>query len=90
MTTNELRTAVRDKAVDELLNIEGLLVLDDAPYTFILPVEIDGVAYHAQIGVTSKTVATTEKVTKYTPTNCHLASEVIPHLREMLKQVKKA
>lgn len=62
MNANEIKNVVRDAAVDVLLNaVPDLRMQDEKPYTFVMPVEIEGEAYYAKFGITSCQLATKAK-----------------------------
>lgn len=62
MNSNELKNAIRDTAVDMLLNISpDLRMVEDKPYTFVLPVEIEGQTYYCRMGLTSAQLQTKAK-----------------------------
>lgn len=62
MNSNELKNAIRDTAVDMLLNISpDLRMVEDKPYTFVIPVEIDGATYYSRVGITSCQLQTKAK-----------------------------
>ena len=46
MNSNELKNAIRDAAVDALMTaVPNLRMQDEKPYTFVMPVEIEGTTY---------------------------------------------
>lgn len=54
MNSTEIKNFVRDAAVDVLVDaVPGLRMQDEKPYTFVMPVEIDGITYYAKFGITS-------------------------------------
>ena len=96
MNSNELKNAIRDTAVDMLLNISpDLRMVEDKPYTFVLPVEIEGATYYAKIGLTSCQLQTKAK-DAYDAADTVPAAEGVEHYREeraalaAMKEAEKA
>lgn len=62
MNSNELKNVIRDTAVDALMNaVPNLRMQDEKPYTFVMPVEVEGTTYYAKFGITSCQLATKAK-----------------------------
>ena len=62
MNSNELKNVIRDTAVDALMEaVPTLRMQDEKPYTFVMPVEVDGATYYAKFGITSCQLATKAK-----------------------------
>ena len=62
MNSNELKNVIRDTAVDALMEaVPTLRMQDEKPYTFVMPVEIEGETYYAKFGITSCQLATKAK-----------------------------
>lgn len=62
MNSIELKNAIRDAAVDALMvAVPDLRMKDEKPYTFVMPVEIEGKTHYAQFGITSCQLATKAK-----------------------------
>ena len=96
MNSNELKNAIRDTAVDMLLNISpDLRMVEEKPYTFVLPVEIEGATYYAKIGLTSCQLQTKAK-DAYDAADTVPAAEGVEHYREeraalaAMKEAEKA
>ena len=59
MNSAEIKNVIRDTAVDALLTaVPELRMQDEKPYTFVMPVEVDGNVYYAKFGITSCALAT--------------------------------
>ena len=81
MNSNELKNVIRDTAVDALMTaVPNLRMQDEKPYTFVMPVEIDGEAYYAKFGITSCQLATKAKEA-YDAADTTLASDAVPNYR---------
>ena len=81
MNSNELKVAIRDAAVDALMTaVPNLRMKDEKPYTFVMPVEIDGETYYAQYGITSCQLATKAKEA-YDAEDTTPAAEAVPNFR---------
>lgn len=62
MNANEMKNVIRDTAVDTLLTaIPDLRMVEEKPYTFVMPVEVDGVTCYAKFGITSCQLQTKAK-----------------------------
>lgn len=81
MNANELKNAIRDAAVDALMNaIPNLRMQDEKPYTFVMPVEFEGTTYYAKFGITSCQLATKVKEA-YDAADTTLATDAVPNYR---------
>ena len=81
MNSNELKNMIRDTAVDALMNaVPPLRMQDEKPYTFVMPVEIDGTTYYAKYGITSCQLATKAK-DAYDAADTTLATDAGPTYR---------
>ena len=81
MNSNELKNVIRDTAVDALMEaVPTLRMQDEKPYTFVMPVEIDGTTYYAKYGITSCQLATKAKEA-YDAADTILASDGVPNYR---------
>ena len=81
MNSNELKNVIRDTAVDALMEaIPTLRMQDEKPYTFVMPVEVDGATYYAKFGITSCQLATKAKEA-YDAADTTLASDAVPTYR---------
>ena len=81
MNSNELKNAIRDAAVDALMTaVPDLRMQDEKPYTFVMPVEIEGQTYYAKFGITSCALATKVKEA-YDAEDTTLATEAVPNFR---------
>ena len=81
MNSNELKNLIRDTAVDALMNaVPNLRMQDEKPYTFVMPVEVDGAIYYAKFGITSCQLATKAK-DAYDAADTTLASDAVPNYR---------
>jgi hypothetical protein len=81
MNSNELKVAIRDAAVDALMTaVPDLRMQDEKPYTFVMPVEIEGQTYYAKFGITSCALATKAKEA-YDAEDTTLATEAVPNFR---------
>ena len=81
MNSNELKNAIRDAAVDALMiAVPDLRMQDEKPYTFVMPVEIEGQTYYAKFGITSCALATKAKEA-YDAEDTTLATEAVPNFR---------
>ena len=96
MNSNELKNAIRDAAVDALMTaVPDLRMQDEKPYTFVMPVEIEGQTYYAKFGITSCALATKAKEA-YDAEDTTLAAEAVPNFRVQraadaaAKEVEKA
>ena len=62
MNANEMKNVIRDTAVDTLLNaIPDLRMVEEKPYTFVMPVEVEGTTCYAKFGITSCQLQTKAK-----------------------------
>ena len=62
MNANEMKNVIRDTAVDTLMEaIPNLRMVEDKPYTFVMPVEVEGVTCYAKFGITSCQLQTKAK-----------------------------
>ena len=62
MNSNELKNVIRDTAVDMMMDaIPNLRMVEEKPYTFVIPMEIEGETYYAKVGITSAQLATKAK-----------------------------
>jgi hypothetical protein len=62
MNSNELKNVIRDTAVDTLMEaVPNLRMVEDKPYTFVMPMEIEGTVCYAKFGITSCQLATKAK-----------------------------
>ena len=81
MNSNELKNVIRDTAVDALMNaVPNLRMQDEKPYTFVMPVEIDGTTYYAKFGITSCQLATKAK-DAYDAADTTPAVDAVPNYR---------
>ena len=81
MNANELKNAIRDAAVDALMNaVPDLRMQDEKPYTFVMPVEFEGTTYYAKFGITSCQLATKAKEA-YDAADTTLATDAVPNYR---------
>lgn len=81
MNSNELKNAIRDAAVDALMNaVPNLRMQDEKPYTFVMPVEFEGTTYYAKFGITSCQLATKVKEA-YDAADTTLATDAVPNYR---------
>lgn len=81
MNSNELKNAIRDAAVDALMTaVPDLRMQDEKPYTFVMPVEIEGQTYYAKFGITSCALVTKAKEA-YDAEDTTLATEAVPNFR---------
>ena len=81
MNSTELKNAIRDAAVDALMAaVPDLRMQDEKPYTFVMPVEIEGVTYYAKYGITSCQLATKAKEA-YDAADTTLATDAVPNYR---------
>ena len=81
MNANELKNAIRDAAVDALMNaVPNLRMQDEKPYTFVMPVEFEGTTYYAKFGITSCQLATKVKEA-YDAADTTLATDAVPNYR---------
>ena len=81
MNANELKNAIRDAAVDALMNaVPNLRMQDEKPYTFVMPVEFEGTIYYAKFGITSCQLATKVKEA-YDAADTTLATDAVPNYR---------
>ena len=81
MNSNELKNMIRDTAVDALMNaVPNLRMQDEKPYTFVMPVEIDGTTYYAKFGITSCQLGTKAKEA-YDAADTTLATDAVPNYR---------
>lgn len=62
MNANEMKNVIRDTAVDTLMEaVPNLRMVEDKPYTFVMPVEIEGTVCYAKFGITSCQLQTKAK-----------------------------
>lgn len=62
MNANEMKNVIRDTAVDTLMEaVPNLRMVEDKPYTFVMPVEVEGVTCYAKFGITSCQLQTKAK-----------------------------
>ena len=81
MNANELKNAIRDAAVDALMNaVPNLRMQDEKPYTFVMPVEFEGTTYYAKFGITSCQLQTKAKEA-YDAADTTLATDAVPNYR---------
>lgn len=81
MNSNELKNAIRDAAVDALMNaVPNLRMQDEKPYTFVMPVEFEGTTYYAKFGITSCQLQTKAKEA-YDAADTTLATDAVPNYR---------
>lgn len=81
MNANELKSAIRDAAVDALMNaVPNLRMQDEKPYTFVMPVEFEGTTYYAKFGITSCQLQTKAKEA-YDAADTTLATDAVPNYR---------
>lgn len=81
MNSNELKNVIRDTAVDALMEaVPTLRMQDEKPYTFVMPVEIDGTTYYAKFGITSCQLATKAKEA-YDAADTTPAVDAVPNYR---------
>lgn len=81
MNSNELKNMIRDAAVDALMTaVPNLRMQDEKPYTFVMPVEIDGETYYAKFGITSCQLATKAK-DAYDAADTTPAVDAVPNYR---------
>ena len=81
MNSNELKNVIRDTAVDALMEaIPTLRMQDEKPYTFVMPIEIDGATYYAKFGITSCQLATKAK-DAYDAADTTPAVDAVPNYR---------
>ena len=81
MNSNELKNVIRDAAVDALMTaVPDLRMQDEKPYTFVMPIEIEGQTYYAKFGITSCALATKAKEA-YDAEDTTLATEAVPNFR---------
>ena len=81
MNSNELKNVIRDTAVDALMTaVPNLRMQDEKPYTFVMPVEIDGETYYAKFGITSCQLATKAK-DAYDAADTTPAVDAVPNYR---------
>ena len=81
MNSNELKNLIRDTAVDALMAaVPNLRMQDEKPYTFVMPVEIDGETYYAKFGITSCQLATKAK-DAYDAADTTPAVDAVPNYR---------
>ena len=85
MNANELKNAIRDTAVDALMTaVPNLRMQDEKPYTFVMPIEIEGTTYYAKFGITSCQLANKTKEA-YDAADTTLASDAVPNYRAQRK-----
>jgi len=81
MNSNELKNAIRDAAVDTLMEaVPNLRMVEDKPYTFVMPMEIEGTVCYAKFGITSCQLATKAKEA-YDAADTTLASDAVLNYR---------
>ena len=81
MNSNELKNAIRDAAVDALMNaVPNLRMQDEKPYTFVMPIEFEGTTYYAKFGITSCQLQTKAKEA-YDAADTTLATDAVPNYR---------
>ena len=81
MNANEMKNVIRDTAVDALMEaVPTLRMQDEKPYTFVMPVEIEGETYYAKFGITSCQLQTKAK-DAYDAADTTLASDAVPNYR---------
>ena len=81
MNANEMKNVIRDTAVDILMEaVPNLRMVEDKPYTFVMPVEIEGTVCYAKFGITSCQLQTKAKEA-YDAADTTLATDAVPNYR---------
>ena len=81
MNANEMKNVIRDTAVDTLMEaVPNLRMVEDKPYTFVMPVEIEGTVCYAKFGITSCQLQTKAKEA-YDAADTTLATDAVPNYR---------